>query len=125
MRRFPLGNGRGSCCWARGGPPSFQGMAPVRRSTMATVEMLRKLTTRLPSGHSATVLPCVHSSRWSWSVTRSEEHTSELQSLRHVVCRLLLEKKKKKTQKKHNIYKRKQHMNTQIVHMNTHEHTMR
>src|SRR5437899_6877876 len=26
--------------------------------------------------------------------TRSEEHTSELQSLRHLVCRLLLEKKK-------------------------------
>src|SRR5258705_6756281 len=25
---------------------------------------------------------------------RSEEHTSELQSLRHLVCRLLLEKKK-------------------------------
>src|SRR5437899_9173349 len=25
--------------------------------------------------------------------TRSEEHTSELQSLRHLVCRLLLEKK--------------------------------
>src|SRR5438045_8024412 len=27
---------------------------------------------------------------------RSEEHTSELQSLRHLVCRLLLEKKKMK-----------------------------
>src|SRR5262245_62271715 len=27
--------------------------------------------------------------------TRSEEHTSELQSLRHLVCRLLLEKKNK------------------------------
>src|ERR1035441_10702774 len=27
-------------------------------------------------------------------ITRSEEHTSELQSLRHLVCRLLLEKKK-------------------------------
>src|ERR1039458_10745869 len=27
------------------------------------------------------------------SPTRSEEHTSELQSLRHLVCRLLLEKK--------------------------------
>src|SRR6202020_3621053 len=26
--------------------------------------------------------------------TRSEEHTSELQSLRHLVCRLLLEQKK-------------------------------
>src|SRR5436853_4543252 len=31
---------------------------------------------------------------------RSEEHTSELQSLRHLVCRLLLEKKKKN---EHNI----------------------
>src|SRR5947199_9089892 len=30
-------------------------------------------------------------------VLRSEEHTSELQSLRHLVCRLLLEKKKKIT----------------------------
>src|SRR5262245_64707978 len=28
-------------------------------------------------------------------IGRSEEHTSELQSLRHLVCRLLLEKKKK------------------------------
>src|SRR5438046_8249170 len=28
---------------------------------------------------------------------RSEEHTSELQSLTNLVCRLLLEKKKKKT----------------------------
>src|SRR5205814_3225118 len=27
-------------------------------------------------------------------IQRSEEHTSELQSLRHLVCRLLLEKKK-------------------------------
>src|SRR5258705_4361034 len=32
----------------------------------------------------------------SW--LRSEEHTSELQSLRHLVCRLLLEKKKKQFQ---------------------------
>src|SRR5438045_3855489 len=32
------------------------------------------------------------------SLVRSEEHTSELQSLRHLVCRLLLEKKKKKKQ---------------------------
>src|SRR5690554_7604347 len=33
------------------------------------------------------------------SVTRSEEHTSELQSRPHLVCRLLLEKKKKKTRR--------------------------
>src|SRR5437899_10206287 len=32
---------------------------------------------------------------------RSEEHTSELQSLRHLVCRLLLEKKKKKKKYNH------------------------
>src|SRR5258705_3795742 len=31
--------------------------------------------------------------------SRSEEHTSELQSLRHLVCRLLLEKKKSCTEK--------------------------
>src|SRR5439155_19821544 len=31
------------------------------------------------------------------SVSRSEEHTSELQSRGHLVCRLLLEKKKKRT----------------------------
>src|SRR2546422_6133313 len=30
-----------------------------------------------------------------WSGGRSEEHTSELQSRLHLVCRLLLEKKKK------------------------------
>src|SRR5687767_15513909 len=37
---------------------------------------------------------------------RSEEHTSELQSLAYLVCRLLLEKKKKKKKKK-NIKKKK------------------
>src|SRR5436305_7843766 len=31
------------------------------------------------------------------SMARSEEHTSELQSRPHLVCRLLLEKKKRKT----------------------------
>src|SRR2546430_13563661 len=35
---------------------------------------------------------------------RSEEHTSELQSQSNLVCRLLLEKKKKKTPKSHNRY---------------------
>src|SRR2546425_7061436 len=35
--------------------------------------------------------------------TRSEEHTSELQSLAYLVCRLLLEKKKNKL--KHTEYK--------------------
>src|SRR5262245_64673205 len=34
---------------------------------------------------------------------RSEEHTSELQSLRHLVCRLLLEKKKKTEHQSQNL----------------------
>src|SRR2546422_3381501 len=38
---------------------------------------------------------------------RSEEHTSELQSRLHLVCRLLLEKKKKKTRMKRAIIKQK------------------
>src|SRR5690349_21926901 len=34
---------------------------------------------------------------WGAPLPRSEEHTSELQSRRDLVCRLLLEKKKKKS----------------------------
>src|SRR2546425_2008153 len=37
---------------------------------------------------------CTFSWPASWSGNRSEEHTSELQSLAYLVCRLLLEKKK-------------------------------
>src|SRR2546425_598570 len=37
-----------------------------------------------------------HDARDGLSQLRSEEHTSELQSLAYLVCRLLLEKKKKK-----------------------------
>src|SRR5438045_8126209 len=53
--------------------------------------------TRTPSGDNSRIispseatLPPARPTSW-----RSEEHTSELQSLRHLVCRLLLEKKKK------------------------------
>src|SRR5262245_30454305 len=53
-------------------------------------------------GHDVTRALRSKTVRYGWitahadgSVDRSEEHTSELQSLRHLVCRLLLEKKKK------------------------------
>src|SRR2546427_2935744 len=39
----------------------------------------------------------------SRSASRSEEHTSELQSQSNLVCRLLLEKKKKNKQKRLNV----------------------
>src|SRR3712207_7918507 len=38
---------------------------------------------------------------WSEGSARSEEHTSELQSRQYLVCRLLLEKKKKKIKNKY------------------------
>src|SRR2546429_9891727 len=38
------------------------------------------------------------------NATRSEEHTSELQSRLHLVCRLLLEKKKRQSDNYHLIY---------------------
>src|SRR2546422_5258795 len=47
-------------------------------------------------GRAAVSLPW---SRTFCPFTRSEEHTSELQSRLHLVCRLLLEKKKKKNTK--------------------------
>src|SRR2546422_8292686 len=47
--------------------------------------------------------------------TRSEEHTSELQSRLHLVCRLLLEKKKKKKNKLTNI--NRYHLN--LLHIST------
>src|SRR6266404_8672578 len=42
-----------------------------------------------------------------WPVARSEEHTSELQSLAYLVCRLLLEKKKKNKYKISHLQKKK------------------
>src|SRR2546429_6892426 len=39
--------------------------------------------------------PCTSAAELAPTSTRSEEHTSELQSRLHLVCRLLLEKKKK------------------------------
>src|SRR5205809_5102976 len=60
---------------------------PTRRSSDLFVqpELARTLQLIADSGAAA----------FSWSV-RSEEHTSELQSRLHLVCRLLLEKKKLK-----------------------------
>src|SRR2546422_6672890 len=52
----------------------------------------------LPDGSRVELAEGVHRLR-QLAAGRSEEHTSELQSRLHLVCRLLLEKKKKKTKK--------------------------
>src|SRR5258705_8404690 len=67
-------------------PPSIQSVAEMRTNS------------GLSLGHSERTASTTSSRkriRFS-KLPRSEEHTSELQSLRHLVCRLLLEKKKKK-----------------------------
>src|SRR5436305_10901343 len=51
------------------------------------------------------------------TATRSEEHTSELQSRPHLVCRLLLEKKKNKYKK---IYQDVQIKNIHAKNINDH-----
>src|SRR5438045_5160638 len=60
-------------------------------------------STRLPGVKVYSKLPTLVAPTSSMTTSakpsdRSEEHTSELQSLRHLVCRLLLEKKKNKKQ---------------------------
>src|SRR5205085_9970883 len=62
---------------------------PGRAAADAALQWLRRAGREPVSGHgSATVLLNI--------TQRSEEHTSELQSQSNLVCRLLLEKKKKK-----------------------------
>src|SRR2546422_2101055 len=82
-------------------------------SRLCAQPMLSSSSNRaLSSTNTETSLPCAAArrrasamrdgppGRYSVSLiaaTRSEEHTSELQSRLHLVCRLLLEKKKKNT----------------------------
>src|SRR5439155_14506996 len=54
------------------------------------------ICTRSIAPCSVALSPCHHAASVSTMQSRSEEHTSELQSRGHLVCRLLLEKKKKK-----------------------------
>src|SRR5579872_7598852 len=66
---------------------------PPRSTLFPYTTLFRSRCIRLPRpapGSSGSVVP---------ASPRSEEHTSELQSRPHLVCRLLLEKKKKPTNK--------------------------
>src|SRR5260370_4731392 len=77
----------------RSAPPSSQ--KRLNRATVASspsVEM-PAFRARSPTVSAETTIPCSISSGLGRS--RSEEHTSELQSHLNLVCRLLLEKKKK------------------------------
>src|SRR5205814_7338949 len=84
---------------------------PTRRSSDLTCSPSTAIRPTAPSTWSSATTPAPRRARKTGSSAdpssraatpeprgkptgRSEEHTSELQSLRHLVCRLLLEKKK-------------------------------
>src|SRR3712207_8463997 len=61
----------------------------VDATTVELIPLLARLELRLLARHHVDV--AVQEYPW---ISRSEEHTSELQSRQYLVCRLLLEKKK-------------------------------
>src|SRR5437899_9015204 len=75
-------------------------LPPPPRSTLFPYTTLFRSCHCTPPPSSCSRSPRIHAraprSEAGETERRSEEHTSELQSLRHLVCRLLLEKKKKK-----------------------------
>src|SRR5437868_7970354 len=71
-----------------------------------------KPTTR-PSPPTRTIRPATNCSNW-WPA-RSEEHTSELQSRFDLVCRLLLEKKKKNKIRSHSDIGKNQPMSVDLL----------
>src|SRR5688572_31457070 len=81
---------------------SPQGVAQFHAFRRQQMQTLRDEATRIFSAE--------HGARWkvggrlssaTGQIERSEEHTSELQSQSNLVCRLLLEKKKKTTTRPH------------------------
>src|SRR5437870_13455705 len=72
----------------------------IRRPPRSTLFPYTTLFRSLLSNPSSRCHPCRKADRWeerkAFRHGRSEEHTSELQSRGHLVCRLLLEKKKNK-----------------------------
>src|SRR2546422_8583983 len=69
-----------------------EGKAPVAPALLAMVTLLQAYT---GASDAEAVDLSMDNARWQMVLGRSEEHTSELQSRLHLVCRLLLEKKKK------------------------------
>src|SRR5690348_18141448 len=73
----------------------FRSLASCSPSSASTAA-LNSRAVRLYRSPVTSKRPSTGSASIRWRSVRSEEHTSELQSPVHLVCRLLLEKKKKK-----------------------------
>src|SRR3989441_7027345 len=79
----------------------FTSPAPLGAQGQATTGIIRGVVTDPNGAPVANASVILHEANTNFTRTlttdaaRSEEHTSELQSLAYLVCRLLLEKKKK------------------------------
>src|SRR5438309_8282894 len=94
------------CVWGGAGVRARRHAGPTRRSSDLTTGISKSWARRstesrvmpgstdAPSG-GVNIFPSRTTKIFSPDPSRSEEHTSELQSQFHLVCRLLLEKKKK------------------------------
>src|SRR2546422_7377386 len=79
---------------------SLHDALPISLSTSSTASSGPRLRTRYHAPRRSTLAMSWRRRAQRWlgvSDVRSEEHTSELQSRLHLVCRLLLEKKKNTT----------------------------
>src|SRR2546422_4269763 len=93
---------KGRSCWAHSSEWEHNTMTHTQifgSHESNTLDQLRDVASRaeraalMADGHLGYVMPIGGVAAYR---NRSEEHTSELQSRLHLVCRLLLEKKKKK-----------------------------
>src|SRR2546429_4310082 len=70
---------------------------PPRSTLFPYTTLFRSMTVRaVPRSHFRVPRSSAYAAAFPEHAHRSEEHTSELQSRLHLVCRLLLEKKKNK-----------------------------
>src|SRR2546425_9455639 len=84
-------------CWMKASSVGAGGAVTSR----AQVDSNKEATERTAARNSRAAIARAGVEGWAMArsqrhLERSEEHTSELQSLAYLVCRLLLEKKKKK-----------------------------
>src|SRR5205807_5429062 len=81
------------------GPAVIVSYAIAGFAAVVMVFSLSEMAVVHPTAGSFGTYAEIYLNPWAGTVVRSEEHTSELQSPCNLVCRLLLEKKKKKKNK--------------------------
>src|SRR5687767_15641075 len=77
----------------------FRSYGRIVRDSEGDIERIVEAKTKGDATPEELEIREINSGIYVFDAARSEEHTSELQSLAYLVCRLLLEKKKQKKKK--------------------------